>query len=209
MNDGKLSAYFLDVGQGDSALFVFNNKTILVDAGETDMADRVVGDLRRLGVTRIDLLVATHPHSDHIGGMQRVLAAFPVGEVLDAGLPHPSSTYENFLETVDRKNIPYTVAEQGQVIDFDPSLRIFVLSPPAQRFGDDPNTNSIVLRVSYGTIDFLMTGDAGGEAEDALVKSGYSLDAEILKVGHHGSEFIDVTRIPVPGQSRDRGYLCR
>ena len=188
-NNGNLTAYFLDVGQGDSALFVFNNKTILIDAGETDMGDRVVGDLNRLGVTRIDLLVATHPHSDHIGGMQRVLAAFPVGRVLDTGLPHPSSPYENFLETIDRKGIPYTVAEQGQIIDIDPSLRILVLSPPAQRFGDDPNTNSIVLRISYGTIDFLMTGDAGGEAEDALVKSGYSLDAEILKVGHHGSEY--------------------
>lgn len=188
-NNGNLTAYFLDVGQGDSALFVFNNKTILIDAGETDMGDRVVADLDRLGVTRIDLLVATHPHSDHIGGMQRVLAAFPVGRVLDTGLPHPSSIYENFLKTLDRKNIPYTLAEQGQTIDIDPSLRILVLPPPAQRFGDDPNTNSVVLRISYGTIDFLMTGDAGGEAEDALVKSGYALDAEILKVGHHGSEY--------------------
>jgi competence protein ComEC len=188
-NNGNLTAYFLDVGQGDSTLFVFDNKTILIDAGETDQGDRVVADLDRLGVKRVDLLVATHPHSDHIGGMQRVLAAFPVGRVLDTGLPHTSSTYENFLTTLDRKNIPYTLAEQGQTIDVDPSLRIFILSPPAQRFGDDPNTNSIVLRISYGTIDFLMTGDAGGEAEDALVKSGYALDAEILKVGHHGSEY--------------------
>ena len=106
-NEGKLSVYFLDVGQGDSTLFVLDGKTILIDAGEIDMGDRVVGDLKALGVTRIDLLVATHPHSDHIGGMQEVLATFPVGQVLDAGLPYPSPVYEHFLETIDRKNIPY------------------------------------------------------------------------------------------------------
>jgi len=186
-NEGKLSVYFLDVGQGDSTLFVVDGKTILIDAGEVEMGNRVVSDLRKLGITKIDLLVATHPHSDHIGGMQAVLAAFPVDQVLDAGLPVPSSIYEHFLETIDRKNIPYRVAERGQTIDVDPALRIVVLSPPAQRIGDDPNTNSLVLRISYGTIDFLMTGDMGVEGEDAVIRSGYPLDAEILKVGHHGS----------------------
>jgi competence protein ComEC len=186
-NEGKLSVYFLDVGQGDSTLFVLDGKTILIDAGETDMGDRVVSDLKALGVNRIDLLVATHPHSDHIGGMQAVLAAFPVGQVLDAGLPYSSSQYEHFLETIDRKDIPYRVGEQGQTIDVDPTLRVLVLSPPAQRIGEDPNINSLVLRISYGTIDFLMTGDMEGEEEDALISSGNPLDAEILKVGHHGS----------------------
>ncbi|WP_321507256.1 lamin tail domain-containing protein [uncultured Methanoregula sp.] len=188
-NTGKLSVYFLDVGQGDSELLIFGNKTILIDAGEIDMGDRVVADLEKLGVTRIDLLVATHPHSDHIGGMQKVLARFPVGQVLDAGLPHPSPVYEQFLETIDARHIPYTVAVQGQTIDIDPALRILVLSPPAQRFGDDPNQNSVALRISYGTVDLLMTGDLGGEAEAALAKTGYPLDAEILKVGHHGSRY--------------------
>jgi competence protein ComEC len=186
-NDGKLSVYFLDVGQGDSTLFLYEGKTILIDAGEYDMGDRVVSDLRFLGVTRIDLLVATHPHSDHIGGMQKVLAAFPVGKVLDAGLPHPSSTYEQFLETIEQNHIPYQVAEQGQTVDIDPAVRVLVLSPPEERPGDDLNTDSVVLRISYGTIDFLMTGDLGTVGEDALLRTGFPLDAEILKVGHHGS----------------------
>jgi competence protein ComEC len=96
-NDGKLSVYFLDVGQGDSSLVIFGNTTILIDAGEIEMGDRVVSDIRALGVTRIDLLVATHPHSDHIGGMQKVLDNFPVGQVLDSGMPHSSVLYERFL----------------------------------------------------------------------------------------------------------------
>ena len=186
-NDGKLSVYFLDVGQGDSTLVLFSNKSILIDAGEAEMGDRIVSDLKVLGVSRIDLLVATHPHSDHIGGMQKVLAAFPVGQVLDSGLPHTSSTYEHFLDTIEQKNIPYRVAEQGQTIDIDPALMIFVLSPPQQHFGDDPNTNSVVLRMSYGTVTFLFAGDMEGERENALAKSGYPLDSRILKVGHHGS----------------------
>jgi beta-lactamase superfamily II metal-dependent hydrolase len=186
-NEGKLSACFFDVGQGDSTLFIYEGKTILIDAGETDMGDRVVSDLRSRNVTRIDLLVATHPHSDHIGGMQKVLAAFPVGKVLDTGLPHPSPVYEHFLETIEQEHIPYQAAEQGQTVDVDPALRVLVLSPPEERSGEDLNTDSIVLRISYGTVDFLMTGDLDNAGEDALLRTGYPLDAEILKVGHHGS----------------------
>ena len=184
---GDLRAYFLDVGQGDSSVILFKDKVILIDAGEIDQGDRVVSDLKKLGVTRIDLLVATHPHSDHIGGMPKVLAAFPVKKVLDSGLPSTSSLYEHFLQTVDEENIPYVVAEQGQTIDLDPSLRILVLSPPKERIGDDINTNSIVLRISYGTVNLLYTGDATTAAEDGMVKAGYPLSADVLKVGHHGS----------------------
>lgn len=186
-NEGKLSVYFFDIGQGDSTLFVYQGKTILIDAGDIDSGDRVVSDLRSRNVTRIDLLVATHPHSDHIGGMQEVIAAFPVGRVLDTGLPHPSSTYEHFLESIDKKNIPYQVAVQGQSIEIDPALKVIVLSPPHEHPGDDLNDNSVVLRISYRTMDFLMTGDLNNAGEEALLRTGYPLDAEILKVGHHGS----------------------
>lgn len=185
--DGDLQAYFLDVGQGDSSVILFRDKVVLIDAGEADPGDTVVSDLQKLGVEKIDLLVATHPHSDHIGGMQEVLDAFPVGQVLDAGVPSSSSIYEKFLLEIDRKQIPYRVAEQGQTIGIDPALRIFVLSPPKERTFDDINTNSIVLRISYGTVNLLYTGDATTAAEEAMVKAGYPLDAQVLKVGHHGS----------------------
>ncbi len=184
---GDLRAYFLDVGQGDSSLILFRDKVILIDAGEIEEGGRVVSDLQKLGVKKIDLLVATHLHSDHIGGMQDVLARFPVGKVLDSGIPSSSVLYERFLDTVDKKNIPYTVAEPGQTIDLDPSLGILVLSPPKNRTGDDINTNSIVLRISFGTFSILYTGDATIPAEEVMAKNGYPLDADILKVSHHGS----------------------
>ncbi|MDD5142151.1 lamin tail domain-containing protein [Methanoregula sp.] len=184
---GDLKAYFLDVGQGDSSVILFRDTVILIDAGDTDQGDTVVHALQDLGVRKIDLFVATHPHADHIGGMEDVLAHFEVGKVLDSGLPSSSSLYEKFLVTIDRKQIPYIVAERGQTIGIDPALRLLVLSPPRERTGDDLNTNSIVLRVSYGTVNLLYTGDATIPAEEALVKSGYPLGAQVLKVGHHGS----------------------
>lgn len=184
---GDLRVFFLDVGQGDSSIILFKDRVIVIDAGDTDRGGTVVSALHRLGVQKIDLLVATHPHADHIGGMQDLLAAFPVAQVLDSGMPSTSVLYERFLNSVDEKNIPYMVAEQGQTIDLDPSLRIIVLSPPKERIGDDLNTNSIVLKVSYGTANLLFTGDATTAAEDVMVKSGYPLDAQVLKVGHHGS----------------------
>ena len=186
-NNGDLRVYFLDVGQGDSSLILFHDKAVLIDAGEIDQGSRVVADLRSLGVHRIDLLVASHPHSDHIGGMQDVLAAFPVGEVLDSGMPSTSALYEHFLETVDMKNIPYIVADGGRTVDLDPALQVLVLSPPKDRIGEDLNTNSIVLRMSYGNVSFLFTGDAGNAAESPLMKTGYPLQSTVLKVAHHGS----------------------
>ncbi len=186
---GSLKAYFLDVGQGDSTLIIFGNRTILIDAGETDKGDIVVGKLKGLLISRIDLLVATHPHSDHIGGMEKVLDAFSVGQVLDAGMTHPSPLYARFLDTIEAKHIRYSIAHQGQTIDLDPALRIVVLSPPDQKTSDDLNDNSVVLRISYGTVDMLLTGDAGKETEEQLLKTGYALDSEILKVAHHGSPY--------------------
>jgi competence protein ComEC len=186
-NTTDLRVYFLDVGQGDSSLILFRDKVILIDAGEVDQGDRVVRDIRKTGADHIDLLVATHPHSDHIGGMQKVLANFPVEKVLDSGLISTSPLYEQFLRTIDRKKIPYMIAEQGQTIDIDPAVRILVLSPPKERIGDDLNTNSIVLRVSSGTLNLLYSGDTTTAAEEIMEKAGYPLDAQILKVGHHAS----------------------
>ncbi len=184
---GDLRAYFLDVGQGDASIILFKDKVIVIDSGEVDQGEKVVAALRELGVKKIDLLVATHPHSDHIGGMQDVLANFNVVKVLDSGTPSTSPLYERFLTMIEKQGITYIVARQGQTIDIDPSLRILVLWPPEDRTSDDLNANSIVLRISYGTVNLLYAGDATASAEEAITKTGYPLDAQVLKVGHHGS----------------------
>jgi competence protein ComEC len=183
----NLTAHFLDVGQGDSILLQFDEKNVLIDGGTQDMGPRVETYLRNHGVSSLDLLVSTHPHEDHIGGLITILKDFPVKQVLYSGQPHSSQNYENFLTLVDQKNISYNVAQRGQKINLDPNLKIEVLSPPKTLFQDDLNQNSIVLKVTYNKVSFLFMGDAGFEAENSLISLGYDLKSDVLKVGHHGS----------------------
>jgi competence protein ComEC len=182
--EGNLSVRFLDVGQGDAILLVSpSGKTMLVDAGPRAAGPAVHEYLRTLGVGRLDTVVATHPHEDHIGGMTAVLQAFPVGEVIDTGCPSTSPIYETMLETVDERNITYRTVSAGDRLIWDANVSVTVLNPPGT-CAEETNENSIVLAVQYGTIGVLLMGDA------EAVSAGTSFDppqSEVLKVGHHGS----------------------
>lgn len=182
----NLTVHFLDVDQGDSILLEIDGKSMLVDAGESDQGKVVTAYLQDQGISTLDYVVATHPHSDHIGGMNEILNNFQVEHFVDSGYPHTSKTYENMLTTIDQKNIPFQVAQAGQKIDFDPAVDIEILNP-AKTYSEDLNENSVVLKVTYGTTSFLLMGDAGLETEERIMKAGYNVDSDILKVGHHAS----------------------
>jgi beta-lactamase superfamily II metal-dependent hydrolase len=182
----NLTVHFLDVGQADSALLEFNGKTILIDAAEQDQGKNIAEYLHARGISRLNYVVATHPHSDHIGGMETILNEFPVENFIDSGYPHTSKTYENMLTTIDEKNIPFQVAKKGEKIELDPALNIEILNPDSQ-YSNELNENSIVLKISYGEVSFLLMGDAGLETEERIMKAGDNLDSNILKVGHHAS----------------------
>jgi competence protein ComEC len=183
---GDLAVHFIDVGQGDSTLILFRDKAMLIDAGERGMGERVVAYLEEQNVDRLDVVVATHAHSDHIGGLPDVISAFPVGEFVDAAQVHPTATYENLLAQVEDQGIPYTAAERGRTIALAPDLEILVLNPAAQPIGDI-NQDSVVLKVTYGGISYLFVGDAEKPAEESMMDAGLDLDADVLKVGHHAS----------------------
>jgi competence protein ComEC len=163
----NLTAHFLDVGQGDSILLQFDEKNVLIDGGTQEMGPRVETYLRNHGVSTLDLLVSTHPHEDHIGGLTTILKDFPVKQVLDSAQPHPSQNYETFLTLTDQKKILYNVAQRGQKINLDTNLKIEVLSPPKKLFLDDLNQNSIVLKVTYNKVSFLLMGDADSKLKTA------------------------------------------
>lgn len=182
----NLTIHFLDVGQGDSILIEYDDKYMLIDAGENDQGEVVMNYLQGQGISTLDYVVATHPHSDHIGGMDDVLNNFQVEHFVDSGYPHTSKTYENMLTTIDQKDIPFEVVKAGQTIDFDPAVDIEVLNP-ASTYSDDLNENSVVLKVTYGETSFLLMGDAGLESEENIMEAGYNVDSDILKVGHHAS----------------------
>ncbi|MGB9941248.1 MBL fold metallo-hydrolase [Methanosarcina sp.] len=182
----NLTVHFLDVGQGDSILIECNNSTMLIDAGESDHGEIISDYLQGQGISTLDYVVATHPHSDHIGGMNDVLNNFQVEHFTDSGYPHTIQAYENMLTSIDQKDIPFEVAQAGQTIDFDPAVDIEVLNP-GTTYSDDLNENSVVLKIDYGNTSFLLMGDAGLETEEKIMEAGYDVDSDILKVGHHAS----------------------
>ena len=196
-SSGALQVVFFDVGQGDSALIVFpNGKTMLIDGGETTQGRRLVQKLNQRGVKQIDWLVATHPHSDHIGGLIQVLNSFPVVEVWDIAMPFESPVYRDFLLAVRRAKTPdgkrpvFRKVRSGLTLEPAPEVRLSVLAPREPLLvgtRSDPNNNSLVLRVDAPGGSFLFTGDIEREGRRRLYEARVNLRAEVLKVSHHGA----------------------
>lgn len=175
-----------DVGQGDSFFFSFpDGSTMLVDAGPRKAGKGLVAKLRSLGVRSIDILVATHPHEDHIGGMIEILRSFPVGKVWDSGYNHGSNVQKEMLAIIRKKNIRFGKPRAGFVEERG-EVRIEVLAPREAISGtaSDANNNGVVVRVAFGEISFLMMADV---EEPGRAKVGLFPKSTILKASHHGS----------------------
>ncbi|MCH8283200.1 MAG: DNA internalization-related competence protein ComEC/Rec2 [Chloroflexi bacterium] len=187
-----LEVTFFDVGHGDAVLIKTpSGRTILVDGGP-DPRLLTRGLSRRLPFwyRRIDLMVLTHPERDHVAGLSAVLERYDVRRVLDPGLAGDNATYEAWLQAVRQQGIPRTIASAGQRIVVG-EVTLDVLHPPARRLmgtPSDTNNNSVVLRLSYGRVSFLLTGDIQAIAETYLVGQDAELDSVVLKVAHHGSD---------------------
>ncbi|MFC2949588.1 ComEC/Rec2 family competence protein [Virgibacillus sediminis] len=181
----EMLVHFIDVGQGDSILVQTPaGKNILIDAGPPDAGEKVTSYLRDQQVGKIDLLVATHPDIDHIGGLPNVINSIKVEKILDSGKLHTTKTYAKYIRTVRKHDIPVTIAKQGDEVKIDPNLDIRVLNSHAGFKSN--NQSSIVLKITYGKIDFLLTSDVEKSQEKNLVKE--NVEAEIMKVAHHGSK---------------------
>ena len=179
----------LDVGQGDSILIRTPQKTILIDASEGS-AD-VIDKLKAIGVASLDLVVATHPHADHIGGMDDVVNALPIKLFIDNGLPHTTKTYSGLMADLQTRGVTYRAAVAGTVFNLDLGAKLEVMFPtgsPLTGTRSDLNANSVVTRLTYGSDCFLFTGDAEEPTEQALVSRGLT-PCGVLKVAHHGSEY--------------------
>lgn len=185
--DGDLNVHFIDVGQGDSELIQFSGKNLLIDAGDPDHGSNLVQYLKEQGVVRLDIVIATHPHSDHIGGMIAVLNAFQVDRFIDSGYPHTTPIYKNMLAVIEKKKIPFSTVRSGDSISFVPGITLNVLNPPSS-FYTDINENSIVLKLTDGNVKYLFMGDATTVSEEKILSENYDISADILKVGHHGSK---------------------
>ena len=183
--EGTLTAHFIDVGQGDSEFLELpDGRTMLIDAGESSEGSTVVGYIRSLGYSDIDYVVATHPHSDHIGGMPAVFGAFEVGEVWAPAVTHDTQAFEAFLDAVDAEGLSINAATAGKTVYDASGCTVDVISPTDGASYDDLNDWSAILEVEFGDETMLFTGDAGS----GIISSAKPGDVDVLKVGHHGSD---------------------
>ena len=181
----QLWVHFIDVGQADSILLECDGHFALVDGGNDADGEAVAAYLAMQGVEKLDLVVATHPHEDHIGGLDEVINAIPVDAVWSSPIPNNTNTVRNFLKSVSNRGLEVEQPKVGQVFTLGKAI-ITVLGPVKEY--DDINNLSTVLMVQHGDNRFLLTGDMERIAENDLVESGADLKADVLKVGHHGSE---------------------
>ncbi len=189
--DGEQTAavHMIDVGQGDSILIQTGDKTVLIDAGERDQGQTVCDYLKSAGVEKLDLVIATHPHADHIGGLAQVLEQFSASEILMPRLTDDmvptTAVFRRLMEAIEKQSISATAAQPGLVYDLGGEVFLTVLSPVDDY--EDLNDYSVVCRLDSGETSFLFTGDAEKRVEQDLIRVGADLRADVLKAGHHGS----------------------
>ena len=186
-----LTVRMLDIGQGDAFLLEKDGKFVMIDTGDIEHRDQIVALLHKYQVKEISKIIITHPHADHLGGMNAIFKNFKVDAIYDDGMPANTGSYKNYLQKIKSRKIPYHVLKAGEDLEFFDGVKFHVLGPVSvikdQKGNSDFNNNSIVGRLTYGNFSMLFTGDAEKEEEATILKKGGTLKSDVLKVGHHGS----------------------
>jgi beta-lactamase domain protein len=177
---------YLDVGNADCEIIRMEDGTnIVIDAGTKDQSGNIIRALKRKGIRKIDYLIATHPHADHIGGMEDIIDSAEIGTVVFPSVVHTSKTYENLLKKIKEKEIPAVKAESGVVLHETDRCKIQLVAPKKDEKYESLNNYSAVLHIAYGNTTFLFAGDAEKLSENEMLN--YEIRSDVLKVGHHGS----------------------
>ncbi len=172
---------FIDVGQADSILVRNQDKVMLIDAGTNEAGETVVNYLKNLEITKIDYLIGTHPHEDHIGGLDDVINNFDIGQIYMPKIETTTKTFEDVLEAIENKNLTVTSPNKGDKIELGQAVGEFMTEPILDE--DNLNVSSLVLRLEFGNTSYLFMGDAEEENEETI----HWPKTDVLKVGHHGS----------------------
>jgi len=182
----SFAVHYIDVGQADSALVLCDNKTMLIDGGNTDDSSLLVSYLKKMGINYLDYVICTHAHEDHVGGLSGALSYANAGRVFAPESESDSKAYRNFKKKVLAQGLKIEHPIDGDEFTLG-SSNVQILGPIYED-EDDLNNTSIVLKITYGKTSFLFTGDAERDEEYDIIDEGYDLSATVLKVGHHGSE---------------------
>lgn len=184
-NIDKLKVHYINVGQGDAILIQQGKYNMLIDAGDNSQGEIVKAYLRKEKVKEIDIVIGTHVHEDHIGGMDDVINSFNISKIY---FPRHTSTtiiFNDFINAVINKNLKLTVGKMGESFSFG-NARATILAPVKETY-DNANDYSIVLKLIYGNTSFLFMGDAEKTSEQDILNTSKDISANVLKVGHHGS----------------------
>lgn len=183
------AVHYIDVGQGDCSLVVCEGKTMLIDAGENGHEEDVINYLRSQSIDKLDYIIASHQHSDHIGGLSEVIEEFGADTLIMPRLTKAqtptNSTYTAFLKAVQKSDMKVVSSKVGDIYNLGSAT--FEIFGPVTDDAEDINNMSIVMKVTYGENTFMFTGDAEREEELEIIDTGADLDCDVLKVGHHGS----------------------
>lgn len=189
--ENLLVAEFLDVDQADCELiFLPDGKILLIDAGNRGDGEEIVAYLKGKNISKIDYVVATHPHADHIGGMSDVIDSFEIGKIFvprvaSSDVP-TTKTYEDFLTSVQNKGLKLSAAKAGTTLFEGADYKADCFAPCSEDY-KELNDYSVVIKLSYGIHSFLFTGDAEILSENEMLNAGYNLNSDVIKLGHHGS----------------------
>ena len=206
--EGEMTVHFIDVGQADATLFVQDGHTMLFDAATKNRGDELVEYIQNLGIEYIDVLVLTHPHDDHMGGSAELLNNIEVGVVYGPDIFNISSLdsigwYNNMVDAVENIDLErnkgvaddeqtsiwhFPRNDKGEFAKFNIGAAVVEFYAPLEEEYSDLNDYSICAKVSFGTVDVFLTGDATDNVEEALIAEGYDLDVEIFQASHHGSD---------------------
>lgn len=178
--------YFIDVGQGDSSLICSDGEYVLIDGGPGSAEDELVSYLESLGIERFRAVIATHPHEDHIGGLDKVFKRFPADAFYMPDCDATTVCFEKMLDAVEAQGLEINIPEPGDTLNFGGAALEFLSPEPGSQY-DGANDYSIVTRLAIGDLHVLYMGDAETPVERELLSSGYPLGCDIIKLGHHGS----------------------
>ena len=188
VSNHNLQFHFIDVGQGDSSLIITpKGKTILIDAGDEAHAKKVLSYVREQGIEKLDLVIATHPDADHIGGMDKVIKNFDIDVFAMPDVSAKTNQYKQIQRELKAKKMKTTRLYQGDEVQIDDDIDFEILSPVKGKKYDDTNEYSIVAKIVYKDTSFILMGDATMENEVDIINNVLDIDIDVLKLGHHGS----------------------
>jgi competence protein ComEC len=182
---GKLKVHFIDVGQADSILIEQDSKYMLIDAGNNADGKLVKNYLIEQGVKTLEYVIGTHPHEDHIGGLDYVINDFNINKIYLPKATSTTKTFQDVVVAIKNKGMKVSVPKPGETFNLG-SAKCTILAPNSSEYSS-LNNNSVVIKLEFGSNSFLFTGDAEDISEKEILAKGFNVKADLLKVGHHGS----------------------